>query len=201
LLGRQEVREMLDALKETHVALVEELVPGLLSIGEIQKVLANLLQEGISIRDQVLILEAMADHARTSRDTDFLTEMVRQALARSITRQFKLDRNGEQGPRPVATLHPETEKMLLEGVEAAGGNLPALDARTLKALTDSLHTAVDKMAGRGYTPILLCQAAVRPYVRRLVDKLIPRTVVLSYAELDEKANVEPVAMVAAGGDL
>lgn len=196
LLGRQEVREMLDALKETHAALVEELTPGLLSLGEIQKVLANLVREGVSIRDLVLVAEALADHARTSRDTDYLTEMCRQALARVITRQFGLDR----GPRPVATLHPEVEKAILEGVEAAGGGLPALDARALKALSRSLSAAMAKVAGGGHIPVLLCQAAARPHVRRLVEKLAPRMAVLSYAELDETARIESVATVTLSDD-
>ncbi|MEW6546448.1 MAG: flagellar biosynthesis protein FlhA [Bacillota bacterium] len=196
LLGRQEVREMLDAIKETHAALVEELVPGQLSLGEVQKVLANLVREGVSIRDLVLIAETLADHARTSRDTEFLTEMCRQALARVITRQFGLDR----GPRPVATLHPEAEKAILEGVEAAGGGLPALDARSLQGLARSLTAAMTKVASRGHTPVLLCQAAARPHVRRLVEKLAPRMTVLSYAELDEKAQIEPVATVTLSGD-
>ncbi|MDI6823478.1 MAG: flagellar biosynthesis protein FlhA [Bacillota bacterium] len=196
LLGRQEVREMLDALKETHAALVEELIPGLLSLGEIQKVLANLVREGVSIRDLVLVAEALADHARTSRDTDYLTEMCRQALARVITRQFGLDR----GPRPVATLHPEAEKTILEGVEAAGGGLPALDAGALKALSRSLSAAMAKVAGGGHIPVLLCQAAARPHVRRLVEKLAPRMAVLSYAELDETARIEPVATVTLSDD-
>ncbi|MEW6397658.1 MAG: FHIPEP family type III secretion protein, partial [Bacillota bacterium] len=101
----------------------------------------------------------------------------------------------DRGPRPVATLHPDAEKAILEGVEAAGGGLPALDAASLQGLGRSLAAAAARVAGRGHPPVLLCQAVARPHVRRLVEKLVPRMTVLSYGELDEKAEIEPVATV------
>ncbi|MBC7324436.1 MAG: FHIPEP family type III secretion protein, partial [Moorella sp. (in: Bacteria)] len=113
LLGRQEVKELLEAVKEKDPAVVEELTPDLLSLGEIQKVLQNLLKEGIPLRDLVTILEALADGARISKDVDFLTEYVRAALARTITRLFL----GAQNKLEVITLHPRLEQLIVDSLQ------------------------------------------------------------------------------------
>ncbi|MEW6523392.1 MAG: flagellar biosynthesis protein FlhA [Bacillota bacterium] len=192
LLTRQEVQNLVNLVKEKHPALVEELTPGLVSLGEIQKVLQNLLHEGVPIRDLVTIFEALADVARNSRDLASMTESVRQALARSITRQYGLDRKRT----PVVVLDPAVEDRLLASIRDGRG--PAGDARLVQELLANLGRELEGVTGRGHWPILLCSPLVRYYVKRLFERALPRLVVLSYDELDSRAQVESVGVVRAG---
>lgn len=192
LLGRQEVQTMLDSIKQSHPALVEELVPEVLNLGEIQKVLQNLLREGISIRDLVTCLETMADYGRVTRDPEILTEYVRQALARSITRQYL----GEKDKLPAITLDPELEREIGQAVERApSGSYLALEPARAQEIVRALAGQAERAAMRGVQPVVLCSPAVRPHLKKLIGRVVPRLPVLSYPELEAGVAVETVGMV------
>ncbi|MFA5536022.1 MAG: flagellar biosynthesis protein FlhA [Bacillota bacterium] len=192
LLGRQEVKELLDKVKETSPAAVDELVPELLSYGEVQKVLQNLLAERVPIRNLLNILEVLADNARITRDIDYLTESTRIALKRTISKQY----GGLDGSLKVITLHPELEQALAEGVQKTqNGNYPALGAEATEKVYNSLTPLVEKMAMMGQQPVVLCSSKARLLFRRLTERYLPNLVVLAYGELLPELEVESVGMV------
>jgi len=191
LLGRQEVKGMVDTLKETHPALVEELTPRLLSLGEIQKVLQNLLAEGVPIRDLVLIFEALADWATVTKDPEQLTERVRVALGRTIIHHLEL------GPVIKAiTLAPDLEQRLMAASDRRGPG-PALDPALAQAVIDGIGREAQAMAQQGETPVLVCSPALRPVIRRIAQHTYSRLIVLSYAELDAKLEIESLGVIRA----
>jgi len=191
LLGRQEVRGMVDTVKETHPALAEELTPGLLSLGDIQKVLQNLLSENVPIRDLVLIFEALADWAGVTKDPEQLTERVRAALGRSIVHHLGL------GPVIHAiTLAPDLEQQLLTATERRSGG-PALDPNLAKSLVESIAAEGQAMAASGQMPTLVCAPALRPVMRRIAKHSFAKLIVLSYAELDPRLEIEAVGVIRA----
>ncbi len=191
LLSRQDVQKLIDHVKETHPVLVEELIPKLLSIGDLQKVLANLLKEGISIRDLVTIMETLADYAHMTRDTDMLTEYVRQVLRRAISKKyFDSDSNA------VITLDPELEQQIMNNVQQTEqGSYLALDPGTTQRIFDNLNSEVLKLTSMGKLPIILTSPIVRLYFKRLVEQAIPDLIVLSYNELDPSTEIQSVGMV------
>lgn len=191
LLGRQETKALVDKVKETHPAVVEELVPKTLTLGEVQKVLQNLLREGVSIRDLVTIFEILADYGAVTRDPDVLTEHVRAGLGRAICRQF-----GLQGRVRVITLHPELEQRISQAVERqAGGTYLSLEPETVHRLVGEIARLAQEVAAGGQTPVVVTAPAIRPYVKRLTERAIPRLVVLSWNELDPDLEVEAAGMV------
>jgi flagellar biosynthesis protein FlhA len=191
LLGRQEVRHMVDTVRESHPALVEELTPGLLSLGEIQKVLQNLLAEGVPIRDLVLIFEALADWAGVTRDPDQLTERVRIAMGRTIVHSLDLGDTIR-----ALTLEPDLEQRLLQGLERRqGGGQPAIDPAEAQRLVKAIGREGEAMAAAGQMPLVVCSPPLRPIIRRLSRHAFPRLVVLSYAELEPRLQIEPVGVI------
>lgn len=194
LLGRQEVKALLDSLRETHPALVEELVPGLMSLGEVQKVLQNLLREGIPIRDLVTILEVLADWAPLTKDPDRLTEQVRQALARQISQSLPV----KEGRVLALSLDPSLEETFRRAVEAAKPGMPlSLDPDLLGRVVESLEKEISRLWSRGEEPVILCPPLVRLYFRRLTERILPRVKVVSYGEIAPELRVEVVGMVKA----
>ncbi|HHX51567.1 MAG TPA: flagellar biosynthesis protein FlhA [Clostridia bacterium] len=192
LLGRQEVKEMLDKLKETNPAVVEELVPELLTYGEVQKILQNLLAERIPIRNLVTILEVLADTARVTKDPDYLTENVRQSLKRIISRLYA----DPQGRLKVITLHPELEQMLVDGAQKTqNGNYPAISPEMSQKIFDKLTPLVERLAMGGQQPVVLCSSRSRLLFRRLTERYLPHLVVLAYGELLPELEVESVGTV------
>lgn len=191
LLTRQDVQVLIDNVRETHPILVEELIPKLMTVGEVQKVLANLLRESISIRDLVSILETLADHAVSTRDPDMLTEYVRQALRRSISqRYFDTEIN------TVITLDPELEQLIMSNIQQTEqGSYIALDPSTTQKIFESLNKQVSKLTSMGITPIILTSPIVRTYFKRLVEQTVPDLVVLSYNELEPTVDIQSVGMV------
>jgi len=191
LLSRQDVQSLINNVKEAHSTLVEELVPKQMSIGEIQKVLANLLREGISIRDLVTVLETLADYAPMTRDTDMLTEYVRQALRRAISNKYF-----EGEANNVITLDPGLEQQIMGSVQQTDqGSYLALDPNTTQKIFDSLNTEISKLTSMGLQPIILTSPIVRIYFKRLVEQIAPNLVVLSYNELDPNAEIQSIGMV------
>lgn len=191
LLSRQDVQNLLDHVKKTYPAVVNELSPDLLSLGEIQKVLANLLRERVSIRDLVTILETLADCARMTKDIDLLTECVRQALGRQIVSQYL-----ENGKLYVLTLDPKLEQLLREGIQKGEqSSYLVLEPQKAQQLLGKLREGVKKMMEVGHQPIILCSPVVRLHLKRMAEKVLPNLVVLSFNELQPDTEVEAVGMV------
>ncbi len=191
LLSRQDVQALIDNVKEANGILIEELIPKLMSIGEIQKVLANLLREGISIRDMVSILETLADYASMTRDTDMLTEYVRQALRRAISKRF-LDND----VNTVITLDPELEQQIMGHIQQTEqGSYLSLEPDVTQKIFDNLNSEVGKLSSMGVQPIILTSPIVRIYFKRLIEQVAPDLIVLSYNELDPSAEIQSIGMV------
>lgn len=190
LLGRQEVQTLVDNIKGTNPAIVDELVPKIMSIGEIQKVLANLLKENVSIRDMVTILETLADYAPATHDVDMLTEYVRQALGRSISQKFF------SGNSNVITIDPKVEQMILDAVQKTEfGSYLALDPSVSNTIINNLSKNVQRLVQLGSQPVVLASPIVRLYVKRLTENVIPGLVVLSYNEIDPSLEIQSVGTV------
>ncbi|EJL47088.1 flagellar biosynthesis protein FlhA [Brevibacillus agri] len=192
LLGRQETRALIDNVREVAPVLVDELIPGLLSIGDVQKVLQKLLREKVSVRNLQVILEALADHAMFTKDPEVLTEYVRQAMSRQITLQFT-----EPGqPLRVLTAGAGLEKAISERVEQSEqGSYLAMDPETSQRIFQSMSAEVSKMINSGQQPIILASPAIRMYLRQLVERMMPDIPVLSYSELEPNVEVQSVGMV------
>jgi flagellar biosynthesis protein FlhA len=192
LLTRQECKALLDVVRQRQPALVDELVPGLLSTGQVQRVLQNLLREGIAIRNLTAILEALADGATQTKDPEALTERARAALAREITQGL-----GPSGGRvEVLTLDPEFEARLAE-MAAPGAAAVPLDAAALRALRRSIAQAVQAAQLRGRPPVVLTTPAARPVFRRLTERAFPHLRVVSSAELTGDLEIETIGQVGA----
>jgi flagellar biosynthesis protein FlhA len=190
LLGRQEVQTLVDNIKQSYPAIVEELVPKLMSIGEIQKVLANLLKESVSIRDMVTIMETLADYSPMTHDIDMLTEYVRQALGRSISQKFFV------GDSNVITIDPKVEQMIMDAVQKTEfGSFLALDPSVSNSIVNNLTKNIQRLVQLGNQPIVLASPIVRIYIKKLTENVIPGLVVLSYNEIDPSIEVKSVGMV------
>ncbi len=191
ILGRQEVRSMLDALKKEYSAVVDD-VQAALSLGEIQKVLQSLLSEQVSIRNLVAILEALADFASVSKDQTFLVEKVRQALARQICLQYVDDERTIH----VMTIDPALERRLVESrVDTAGGAVPALAPDVQRKWVNALMNAVRNVQQLGHVPAVLCSEAARPLVKTSARREIPGLVVLSVPEIVPDVRIEALAEI------
>ena len=194
LLTRQDVQSLVDNLKETNPSLVEELVPKLLGLGEIQKVLQNLLKEGISIRDLLTIFETLADYATTTRDTDILTEYVRQSLKRAISGKF-FPANETSS---VVTLDPKLEQEIMASVkQTEQGAYLTLDPAKTKEIMASVGTEVKKLEDLGKMPIVITSPIVRAYFKKLTEDYYRDLVVVSYNEVDSNIELQSVGMVTA----
>jgi flagellar biosynthesis protein FlhA len=196
VLTRQDVRALLDRLKETNAAVVEEVVPDALSVGEIQRVLQSLLSEGVPIRDLGTIVEAIGDRARTTRDTSLLSEYARQALGRAITAPH-LD---EQLRLQAITLDPSIEQEVSTSItQTTDGEYLAMDPPRAQAIVNALRTQVEHATARagrgGRAPVVLCSARVRRHLRRLIAQAQPHLAVCSYNEIAPGINVETIGVV------
>ena len=192
ILSRQDVQTLITNLKAEHPAVVDELIPGVLSIGETQKVLQNLLRERITIRDLVTIVETLADYARQTRDTEALTEYVRQRLARAISAQYR----GADGLVHVITLSPRVEQQLTEALKQTDqGTMIAMEPVRAQQLLQRLAGEMERVAGLGHAPVLLCSALLRLAVRRLTERVLPNLVVLSFSEIATGVDVQAEGMV------
>jgi flagellar biosynthesis protein FlhA len=192
LLGRQETKMLIDNVKETYPALVEDLIPGMLSIGDVQKVLVKLLREKISIRDLVTILETLADYAPYTKDPNVLTEYVRQALSRQITQQFA----SQGGPLKVITIGPSVEKKIAEAVQQTDhGSYLALDPASSQMIYQKLAEQTNKLAQSGQQPVILASPTIRMYVRQLLERTMQDIPVLSYSELEPNVEIQSMGVV------
>ncbi len=185
LLGRQEVQVLLDDLSKTHPKLVEEVIPAQLALGALVRILSNLLQEGVPIRDLRTILEVVADYAGSVKDPDQLTEAVRQALARVITHQYA----GPDGSLPVINLDPRLDRALVEQMSAGQGGYWSLEPSMSHRLLTSLKQAAERVASRGQQPVVLCSPALRRHLRRLTARVLQSVPVLAMNEIDSMAKI------------
>lgn len=192
LLGRQETNVLVENLKANYPALVDELIPNVMTVGDIQKVLLNLLKEKISIRDLVTIFETLADYGQYTKDHELLTEYVRQALSRQITQQYA----DPSEPLRVITIGPNLEKKIAESVkQTEQGNYLALDPTSTQAIFQKLTEQVNKLMQSGQTPVILSSPAIRMYLQQLVAKAVKDVPVLSYSELEPDVEIQSVGVV------
>jgi flagellar biosynthesis protein FlhA len=192
MLTRQDTRQLLDQLKETNAAVVEEVVPDVLQLGEVQRVLQNLLREGVSVRDLGTIVEAIGDKARVTRDPSLLAEYARQALGRAITAPH-LDT--ERKLRAIS-LDPMVEQEVSDSIaQTADGEYLVMEPSRAQMLVSQLKEQVDGSLAHGGRPVLLCSARVRRHLRRLCEQALPQLPVCSYNEVMPGIRVETVGVV------
>ena len=166
-------------------------MPDLLGVGEVQKVLANLLDERISIRDMATIMEVLSDYARATKDPEILTEYVRHAMARQITQMVVQDNT-----LPCITLDPALENRIVGGVQRTDhGSYVSLDPDSMRRLTSALQTELDKLTNAGYNTVVLTSPAVRLYFRKLVWRSAPGIVIVSHAEIDPSVEIQVLGVV------
>ncbi len=192
LLNRQEVNNMIANLRKTNEAMVNDTIPNLVSVGDLQKVLCNLLRENVPVRDLETILETMADYAPTIKDIDMLTEYVRQALKRTISRRF-----AEAGQIKVITLDANVENLIMGAVKRTeSGSYLSLDTTTIQRIIASANQELSKIKDLVQNPIVLTSPIVRVYFKKLVDQFYPDTVVLSFNEVDGNTQIQALGAIA-----
>lgn len=194
LIGRQETKALVESVKETYPALVEELIPSIVGVGDVQKVLAKLLKEKISIRDLVTIFETLADYGKYTKDPEVLTEYVRQSLSRQITQQYAQ----VSEPLKVITISPNTEKKIAEAVQQSDqGSYLAMDPVSTQSIYQKLTEQVNRLVQSGQQPIILTSPTIRMYMRQLLERSMQDIPVLSYSELEPNIEVQSVGVVSA----
>lgn len=192
LLSRQDVKTMLDKLRQTNPTIVDDIVPNIVSPAYLQKVLCLLLKESVPIRDLQTILETIADNQHNMKDVDITTEYVRQALKRTITRRFS-----DGGQIRVLTLDTETENKIVASVKKSEqGSYLAMDPQTIQQLIASLNEQVDRVKDVVPMPIVLTSPIVRIYFKKLIDQFIPNVTVLSFSEIDNSVQIQAVGNIA-----
>jgi len=193
LLGRQEAQALFDKFKESNPKVIEELIPNLLTLGKVQRVLQNLLKEQISIRDLRTILEQLADFAPTTQDTDVLTEFVRQALARPITKQYQ----ATDGTLSVMTLDRGIEDIIEGSIQRTEtASFLALEPGVAEKLLARLKTSMESIAPRlESSPVLLASPAIRLHLRRFTERFLPDLVILSHSEVVPSVQIKTLEVV------
>jgi flagellar biosynthesis protein FlhA len=192
LLGREDVRLLVEMVRRSHPIVVEELTPALLTLGEVQRVLHALLAEGVSIRDLVRIFEALSVRAKTSTDLDGLVEAARAALGSAISQPYVTPDERLH----VLTLEPSFEQRLLESVRQSDqGQVLALDAGAIDALVHGCSGLLEEAERSGLSPVLVCSPQVRAALARLMRQVLPRLPVISYAEVSRTAQIESLGVV------
>ncbi len=191
ILSRQDVNTMVENVKKTNPIIVEDLIPKVISVGYLQKVLSNLLKEGIPIRDLETILETLGDHANVLKDMDIVTEYVRQALKRTITRRF-----AEANSLRVITLDTQIEDMIVSSVKKSDqGSYLAMAPDVIQQIVSSTNHEIDKIKDVIPTVIILTSPVVRIYFKKLTDQFIPNITVLSYSEIDAAAQIQAIGNI------
>ena len=191
LLNRQEVGNMLENLKKTNPSIVNDIVPNLVTINDLQKVMGKLLEEHIPIRDLETILEVLGDYAGKVKDVDMLTEYVRQSLKRTISRKF-----AEAGQMKVISLDSSIENMIINSVKKVdSGSYLALDQASIQKIIVSATAEIDKIKDLVQVPIVLTSPMVRMYFKKLIDQFYPNVVVLSFNEIDSQIQVQSLGSI------
>ncbi|GGA16046.1 flagellar biosynthesis protein FlhA [Psychrobacillus lasiicapitis] len=192
LLGRQETKQLIDHIRETYPILVDELTPTPLTVGEIQKVLGNLLREHVSIRNLPIIFETLADYSKMTSDVDILTEYARQSLAKQITTQYA----GNNHVLKVLTVSGRVEKLIADSIQQTEhGNYLSIDPNDSQAILESMAREIERASLMEQSPIVLCSPAVRMYLRQMTERYFPQIPILSYNELESSIEVQSVGVV------
>ena len=192
LLGRQETKQLIDHIRETYPILVDELTPTPLTVGEIQKILSNLLREHVSIRNLPIIFETLADYSKMTSDADVLTEYARQSLAKQITTQYA----GNSNVLKVLTVSGKVEKLVADSIQQTEhGNYLSIDPNDSQAILESMAKEIERASMMEQSPIILCSPAVRMYVRQMSERYFPHVPILSYNELESSIEVQSVGVV------
>jgi len=192
LIGRQETKALVENVKASYPALVDDLIPGVMPLGDVQKVLTKLLQEKVSIRDLVTIFETLADYGQYTKDTDILTEYVRQALSRQITQQYA---PGGQSLR-VITLGAQLEKKIIDSVQQNDqGSYVSLDPVSSQQVFQRLTEQVNRLLQSGQQPIVLTSPTIRMYLRQIIARTMQDLPIISYSELEPNIEVQSVGVV------
>lgn len=192
LFGRQELVSLLETFKENYPKIVSDLIPDILTMGQVLKVLQNLLREGVSIRDLRTTLETLAEYGATIKDTDSLTEMVRQSLYRTITHSI----SSEQGEIPLFTLDRGIEESIAQNIiQTEQGQQVSLDPKITQSILASLNEKIEEATNMGEKMIVLCSPVIRGHFKKLTEKFIPNLVVVSHNELSPDANIRSLGTV------
>nr|WP_075619418.1 flagellar biosynthesis protein FlhA [Paenisporosarcina indica] len=192
LIGRQEVKSLIENMRETSPAVVEELIPNMMAIGEVQKVLMKLLKEKVSIRNLLVVLETLADYSSQTKDTDVLTEYVRQALSRQITLQY----TNPQEPLQVITAGASLEKKFADSVHRTEqGSYLSIDPESSQLIFQKISEQATQLQQSGVQPILLTSPATRMYMRQFIERFAPELPVLSYNELEPEIEIQSVGVI------
>lgn len=192
LLGRQEVRKLLEALKERYNVVVDELIPEIMSLGEVQKVLQNLLKEKVPINDMVTILETLADYGTMTKDIELLTEYTRQSLKRTIVKKH-LDENGSLS---VVTLHPDLEELIAKNMQkSSSGSIPILQPNMITKIFDNIQNINSSLMNLGMETVILASPKIRVAFKNLISFTFPNLDVLSLNEVPNDVNIESLGMV------
>ncbi|MDR1545674.1 MAG: flagellar biosynthesis protein FlhA, partial [Deltaproteobacteria bacterium] len=187
LISRQDVQKLVDGVAQTNDKVVEELLPNLLTLGQVQKVLQNLLRERVSIRDMPSILEVLADHASMTRDVDLLTEFVRQRLARSIIRGYVT----AGGELPLMTIGQDIEETLSRSItETERGTYLTLDPDSGQRILNAVSKAMGQLTSQNFQPVVLCSPMVRRHLRKLTERFLSNLAVLSHSELTSSVRLK-----------
>src|SRR6056297_714133 len=192
LMGRQEVKSLLDMVKEKYGAVVEELIPDLLSVGEVQKVLQNLLREQVPVKDLVSILETLADYAVNTKDTEILTEYVRHRIGRTIVKPYL----SEKGSLDVITIHPQIEQEIYENIQKSfQGSFPAISPDLNTGILERLDKLQKDSALKNIKPVVLASPRIRSPFKRLIEMTFPDLPVISLNEIPNSIEIEGLGMV------
>ncbi|MFH1076023.1 MAG: flagellar biosynthesis protein FlhA [Pseudomonadota bacterium] len=192
LLDRQGVQDLLDNLKKTHPKAVEELTPGLIPLGIIQKVLQNLVREQVTIRDLLTIVETLADYAPVTKDPEVLTEYVRQRLARTIVVQYLRS----DGVLPVITLDDDLEKILANSIQRTDhGSYLAIEPKAAKRIITCVKEEVERVLAKNEQPVILCSPIIRRYLRKMLEQFMSQITVLSHAEILHNMNYKAIGVI------
>ena len=192
LLGRQEVKHLLEGIKDKYNVVIDELIPEIMRLGEVQKVLQNLLKEQIPINDLVTILETLADYGTTTKDVEILTEHVRQSLKRTIVKQYL----GEDGVLRVITLHPEVEELVSKSTQkTTSGSIPVLKPETITQLFDSINGVHQELTTQNVQHVILASPTTRLTFRKLISYNFPALAVISLNEVPNEVEIETVGML------
>lgn len=191
LLSRQDVSQLLNNLKKTNDSLVDEVIPAMISYGNIQKILGNLLREGIPIKDMETIIETISDYGSSLKDTEMLTEYIRQSLKRTITRKWS-----EGGQIKVITLSTDVEKLIISAINKNDrGSYLSIDPEIMQKIVGELLEQIKKLKEEMNIPIILTSPFVRGYFRKLVDQFYPKAVVLSFNEIDNAVQIQAIGNI------
>lgn len=192
LLNRQEVNNLLENLKKTNSTIVDDTIPSVITVGNLQKVLANLLREGVPIRDMETIIETLSDYGSQVKDTDMLTEYVRQALKRTISHRFS-----EAGQMKVISLDEKIENMIMSSVKKMDtGSYLALDPATIQKIINVSTSEIGKIKELVSVPIVLTSPMVRIYFKKLIDQFYPNVTVVSFSEIDNNIQIQALGSIA-----